>query len=90
MADRHSHRCKDCGTVWTHERATDVSEEEYRKLHLCPDCGREQRTIHFATKAEEEQWDRRRIAEMPPFMRELLTFLRSREDDEEEEHEQVN
>lgn len=87
MADRHSHKCRGCDRVWTHERATDVSEEEYRKLHLCPDCGKEQRTIYFATRAEEERWNRRRLEGLPGF---LVKLLMDMVEDEEEEDETVN
>ncbi len=40
MAQEDMARERPCGFVWEHERPpASVGEEEYRKRHLCPNCG---------------------------------------------------
>jgi hypothetical protein len=62
--DVHSHKCKKCERVWTHDRPVGATEQEYEKAHTCT-CGA-------------IQYYRHREGPMPPpdlFERLLFDFL---------------
>lgn len=42
--DVHSHKCSDCGNIWTHDRDTikGRSDDIYKKAHTCSECGETQ------------------------------------------------
>lgn len=37
--DVHSHKCRKCERVWTHERLLGGTDKEYEKAHTCT-CGK--------------------------------------------------
>lgn len=90
MADTHSHKCRGCGHIWEHERLVDVSEEVYRQAHLCPTCGKEQRSIYFASRGEEDAYMARKLGGLglPAGLAKLLVAIH--EVMEEDESEQVS
>lgn len=57
MAVTHKHKCQGvgCGHIWEHQRPPmSASEEEYKKAHLCPKCGREERNKFILTRKDRE------------------------------------
>lgn len=73
---RHKHKCPDCATIWEHERPPDdTSEEEYHRLHNCPECGRNQRRIYFATRADRDRYNAAEAAEAEELLFEVVTIL---------------
>lgn len=52
----HKHKCDECSHVWEHVQRDDVSEDEYHRLHNCPQCGVNQRMVYFTSEADEKSW----------------------------------
>lgn len=48
--DTHSHKCRRCGHVWTHNRPRNVTDEEYDAQHT--HCGQVQRNRFVASMPE--------------------------------------
>lgn len=36
---RHTHKCPDCGTSWTHGSNDFATKKAWREGHVCPKCG---------------------------------------------------
>lgn len=44
--DIHSHKCPNCGHIWTHARPVGATDLAYQLAHTCP-CGTVQYYRHF-------------------------------------------
>lgn len=64
--DIHSHKCEDCGHIWTHERLVGATDREYEKVHECSNCTKVQYLKYYGPGS---------IQEGGPSSRDVLEFL---------------